>query len=176
MCRVFWALYASTLLILTIVTIVIVGAGGAARGVAYALLSAGAHRIVVLNRTLSRAEKLVSDLADARIRAGELTEESLVEMARAADLLVNATTLGMWPNVEGSIWPEEARIPGAFSRSMISCIIPWRRGCWPKPGRMVRWRLMGWVCWRSREPWHWICGQSKLWMWMKLRCGCAMCA
>lgn len=91
--------------------IVIVGAGGAARGVAYALLSAGAHRIVVLNRTLARAEKLASDLEDERIRAGELTEESLVEMARAADLLVNATTLGMWPEVEGSIWPEEARIP-----------------------------------------------------------------
>jgi shikimate dehydrogenase len=91
--------------------IVIVGAGGAARGVAYALLSAGANRIVVLNRTRSRAEKLADDLGDSRLRAGPLTEEFLVEMARAADLLVNATTLGMWPQVEGSIWPEGARIP-----------------------------------------------------------------
>ena len=91
--------------------IVIVGAGGAARGVAYALLSAGANRIVVLNRTRSRAEKLVSDLADIRLVADQLKVESLIETARAADLLVNATTVGMWPEIEGSIWPEGVSVP-----------------------------------------------------------------
>ncbi len=91
--------------------IVIVGAGGAARGVTYALLSAGANRVVVLNRTHSRAKKLISDLADSRLRAGLLTAESLIETARGSDLLVNATTVGMWPHIEGSIWPEDALIP-----------------------------------------------------------------
>jgi shikimate dehydrogenase len=92
--------------------VVIVGAGGAARGVAYALLSAGVHHIVVLNRTLDRAQKLVSDLADVRLKANLLSAETLVESTRAADLLVNATTVGMWPNVEGSIWPGGVRLPG----------------------------------------------------------------
>ena len=92
--------------------IVIVGAGGAARGVAYALLSAGVNQLTVLNRTRSRAEKLVSDLADVRLKADVLNAESLVETARAADLLVNATTVGMWPNIEGSIWPGGVRLPG----------------------------------------------------------------
>ena len=90
---------------------VIVGAGGAARGVAYALLSAGADQVVVLNRTLSRAEKLVADLSDSRLEAGQLNAESLVAAVGAADLLVNTTTVGMWPNIKGSIWPEGASIP-----------------------------------------------------------------
>jgi shikimate dehydrogenase len=92
--------------------VVIVGAGGAARGVAYALLSADVNQIVVLNRTLDRAEKLVADLSDGRLKAELLNTEALVETARAADLLVNATTLGMWPNSGESVWPEGIRIPG----------------------------------------------------------------
>jgi shikimate dehydrogenase len=39
------------------------------------------------------------------------TDENLVESARAADLLVNATPVGMWPHVEGTIWPEGVPIP-----------------------------------------------------------------
>jgi shikimate dehydrogenase len=92
-------------------TVVIVGAGGAARGVAYALLHAGAKHVIVLNRTLARAEKLVSDLTDSRLYAGLLTEASLIETARMADLVVNTTTLGMWPAIDGSIWPKEVCIP-----------------------------------------------------------------
>jgi len=90
---------------------VIVGAGGAARGVAYALLAAGAKQVTVLNRTLARAKQIAADLADARVATGSLTTASLVETARTADLLVNATTLGMWPHVEGSIWPDKVPFP-----------------------------------------------------------------
>jgi len=37
--------------------------------------------------------------------------EALIESARAADLLVNATTVGMWPHVDGSVWPDTVPIP-----------------------------------------------------------------
>jgi shikimate dehydrogenase len=40
-----------------------------------------------------------------------LSQATLVESARAADLLVHATTVGMWPRVEGSVWPEGVPIP-----------------------------------------------------------------
>jgi shikimate dehydrogenase len=90
---------------------VIVGAGGAARGVTYALLSAGVSHIDVLNRTLSRAEDLVVDLSDHRMHAGPLETDTLIQAVRGADLLVNATTLGMWPDVGASIWPAGVRIP-----------------------------------------------------------------
>ena len=97
---------------------VVVGAGGAARAVAYALVTAGSGEVKVLNRTLARAEALVADLRAAglgaeRLEAGQLTLGSLPLQAHAKDidLLVNATTLGMWPHTEGSIWPEGSLMP-----------------------------------------------------------------
>jgi shikimate dehydrogenase len=95
---------------------VVVGAGGAARAVVYGLLSSGAGEVSVLNRTLDRARALVSDLAGhldspAQLHALPLTRETLVESARAADLLVNATTVGMWPNADASIWPAGVQLP-----------------------------------------------------------------
>lgn len=95
---------------------VVVGAGGAARAVVFGLLWSGTGEIVVLNRTPERGRALVSDLGgrhgwSSRLRALPLTLEALVESARAADLLVNATTVGMWPHVDGSIWPDGVPVP-----------------------------------------------------------------
>jgi len=95
---------------------VIVGAGGAARAVVFGLLWSGTGEIVVLNRTPERAWALVSDLGSrhggsSRLRVLPLTPEALVESTRAADLLVNATTVGMWPHVDGSVWPDAVPVP-----------------------------------------------------------------
>jgi shikimate dehydrogenase len=99
----------------------VVGAGGAARAVVYGLLCAGPGRITVLNRTLERAQALVTDLGQAeagylaRLRAMPLAPDTLVELARAAGLLVNTTTLGMWPQVDASIWPGGVPVPAHLS-------------------------------------------------------------
>ena len=95
---------------------VVVGAGGAARAVVFGLLWSGVGEIAVLNRTPERARALVSDLGSrhewsALLRALPLTPETLIETTRAADLLVNATTVGMWPHVDGSVWPDTVPIP-----------------------------------------------------------------
>ena len=95
---------------------VVVGAGGAARAVVFGLLSSGTGQVVVLNRTLERAQTLVSDLGSQleradRLRALPLTTETLVESTHAAELLVNATTVGMWPRVDGSVWPDDVPLP-----------------------------------------------------------------
>jgi len=97
--------------------VLVVGAGGAARGVIYGLLEAGSERITVMNRSVDRAGRLVADLVRCRgdwaprLSAAALTPEELVETTRDAALLVNATTVGMWPQLEGSIWPDDAPIP-----------------------------------------------------------------
>ena len=84
----------------------ILGAGGAARGVVVALLDAGIAAIRIANRTLARAETLVQDLADARLSTCTLVEAP--EHARAAGLVVNATALG---------WQDEAPVnPDFFER------------------------------------------------------------
>jgi len=96
--------------------VLIVGAGGAARGVIYGLFGAGAEAVTVLNRTPERAEALVADLSaqagDTALRSGALTKEALVRQASEAELLVQATTVGMWPHVEASIWPGDRPLPG----------------------------------------------------------------
>jgi shikimate dehydrogenase len=67
---------------------VVLGAGGAARAVVLALADAGAAEVVVVNRTAQNAERAAA-LAGAVGRVG--TQED----ARDADLVVNATPLGM---------------------------------------------------------------------------------
>ena len=96
---------------------VVVGAGGAARAVVFGLLWSGIGQVLLLNRTPGRARELVSDLGDKawrsdKVQALPLETGTLVEACRAADLLVNATPLGMWPRVGDSIWPAGVSLPG----------------------------------------------------------------
>lgn len=70
--------------------ILILGAGGAARSVAYSLIQDGAQ-ITITNRTLQRAEQLVRDLG-----AGQIIEwQSWIKELGQFDVLVNTTSLGM---------------------------------------------------------------------------------
>lgn len=72
--------------------VVLLGAGGAARAIAVALLDVGAREIRVVNRTAERAERLSQDIG------GPVHIYGWDDRARAladAALLVNTTTLGM---------------------------------------------------------------------------------
>lgn len=71
---------------------VVVGAGGAARSIVLSLVRAGASSVVVANRTLATAERLVS-LVGGTSSACSLADASPV--LSAADLIVNATSVGM---------------------------------------------------------------------------------
>jgi len=84
--------------------IVILGAGGASRSVSFALAKE-AEELVILNRTITRAKKLVSDLRRLigeckRIRWGRLSDEDLQKEVSKADILINATPVGMSPDVD----------------------------------------------------------------------------
>ncbi|MFB6196557.1 MAG: shikimate dehydrogenase [Haloplanus sp.] len=74
---------------------VVVGAGGAARAVAFILADAAAT-VHIANRTVESAESLAADVRaelPATVTAGGL--DTLSERVPAADLLVNATSVGM---------------------------------------------------------------------------------
>jgi shikimate dehydrogenase len=90
---------------------VVVGAGGGARAVVFGLLRAGTENVLVSDLVPERVQALVAGLADARLRALPATTKALVEAARAADLLVNATPVGMLPKVDASIWPDGVPVP-----------------------------------------------------------------
>ena len=83
-------------------SIVILGAGGAAKGISFILAGAGAS-LVILNRTLSRAEELTSQIAryyHRKITAMTLNEANLKRAFGRADVLVNTTSVGMVPDVD----------------------------------------------------------------------------
>jgi len=66
----------------------VIGAGGAARAVVRALADAGAAEVVVVNRTAERAEA-------AAALAGPIGRVGVAAEAGEADLVVNATPIGM---------------------------------------------------------------------------------
>lgn len=79
--------------------IVILGAGGASRAISYSLAEE-AREIVILNRTLEKAENLVKDLSSTfgnKVRCGKLCRSLMRKELKDANLLINATSLGMHP-------------------------------------------------------------------------------
>ena len=84
--------------------IVIIGAGGAARGVGVTLALAGASEISFLNRTWEKAEvlkKLIEINTNAQSYAWDYQEKSIPSnKVLEADLIINATNIGMFPETE----------------------------------------------------------------------------
>ncbi len=82
---------------------VLLGAGGAARAIAYALVNRPeVERISLLNRTIGNAEELASamDPGGTKVVVGELGESP--DRIGEAGLLINATSMGMEPDHERS--------------------------------------------------------------------------
>ncbi|MBF0096640.1 MAG: shikimate dehydrogenase [Magnetococcales bacterium] len=77
--------------------VIVLGAGGAARGVVAGLLEAGCQQITVANRTPERAAQLIADLAPhyrtAHLQSAPL-QENLLPL-ETCHLLVNTTLLGL---------------------------------------------------------------------------------
>ena len=93
----------------TAAPVVILGAGGAARGAVAALLLAGAPEIRIVNRTLARAQELV-DAFGSRVLGAE--ETALPGLLADAGLVINATSLGLGggegPAADLSLTPKTA--------------------------------------------------------------------
>lgn len=70
----------------------VIGAGGAARAIVYALLERGFDRVAIVNRTLGRAEQLANHFGP-RVSAHPF--DVLSAEMKDATLVVNTTTLGM---------------------------------------------------------------------------------
>lgn len=73
-------------------TALVLGAGGAARAVVHGLAQRGIGRIVLVNRSIARAQELAADFgAGVEARGWEQANE----MVAASNLIVNTTSLGM---------------------------------------------------------------------------------
>lgn len=91
---------------------VILGAGGAARAIAVELALAGADHLTIVNRTAERGEALARHVQE---RTGVPTEFDLwVGDYRAPEgtkLLVNATSIGLFPDVDARVPVDLAHLP-----------------------------------------------------------------
>lgn len=103
--------------------VVVLGAGGSAASVLFALLKNGAKRVSIFNRNLQRAQKLVqqcqqhilptltesAEVSESpqkspggvpQVEAFALSDKSLPQRIKTAQLLVNTTPVGMYPKVD----------------------------------------------------------------------------
>jgi shikimate dehydrogenase len=88
--------------------VVVLGAGGAARAILYGLISAGATRILLCNRSAERAKDLAHDFGPV-VEAVRWEDRNRV--LAGCRLLVNATSLGM--TGQGALDVELAALPSA---------------------------------------------------------------
>ncbi|MBD8499042.1 shikimate dehydrogenase [Paenibacillus arenosi] len=84
-------------------SILIIGAGGAARGIAYALLREGCHKLYVANRTQDRAIQLAEDLAKFGTVFPIGIDEGIPDLhPDEVNVVIQTTSVGMHPNVDES--------------------------------------------------------------------------
>lgn len=101
----------------------VLGAGGSARAVAYGLARAQA-RVTVASRRIEQARDLVRDL-EAGFGYGQIQPRDYGELdefcqQHRPDLIVNATPVGMVPDVKLSPWPGEVALPeSAFVYDLV---------------------------------------------------------
>jgi shikimate dehydrogenase len=85
----------------------ILGAGGAARAIIYALLKEGVQSLSLYNRTQEKAERLAADFA----HLGKLTVLTDLKSNLDIELLINTTSVGM---EHGGIDPRTSPLPEGF--------------------------------------------------------------
>jgi shikimate dehydrogenase len=94
---------------------IVLGAGGSARAVVYALLNDG-WNVTLAARRLEQAEQLASTLPNHQLL---ITNYSSL-ILHPSSLLVNTTPVGMFPNVDNSPLPENLSLPSnAFVYDLV---------------------------------------------------------
>lgn len=80
--------------------VAVLGAGGAARAIVYGLTIKEAH-VTIYNRTLAKAEEI------AKVFSAKAQSLDKLEEVKEADIIVNATSIGMAPNPNETPLPKE---------------------------------------------------------------------
>lgn len=71
--------------------VLVIGAGGAAKGICFGLLAKGYGPITITNRTVEKAAELAEQLPDAQVLSREDAERTIEDF----DLIVQTTSVGM---------------------------------------------------------------------------------
>jgi shikimate dehydrogenase len=90
---------------------IVLGSGGGARAVAYALAMAGWHLTIIFARPEdeTQANNLADDISKSATRPTILSPAHLITLS--PDLFVNCTPLGMHPRTDATPWPQDLPFP-----------------------------------------------------------------
>src|SRR5918995_1035556 len=97
-------------------SLLLLGAGGAARAIAGEAALAGAARITVVNRDRSRGAELVALLNERTPAQAELVVwDGVQRVPEGTDIVINATSVGLFPDVDARLQLE----PGDLRTGMV---------------------------------------------------------
>ena len=133
-------------------SVLIIGAGGATRGIVPALLDAGCKRIVIANRTPDKAHALIDAINDTRLTASALQRD----YGATFDLLIHATAAGH----EQHNLPLPDVLQGRLTVMISAMLTPAERFSTGPNSRVVA-TATAWACWWRRLPNRFACGPAQ---------------
>ncbi|MFG6494088.1 shikimate dehydrogenase [Fictibacillus sp. UD] len=124
--------------------VLLIGAGGAARSICYALKKENPKQLAIANRSEGRLQSLLNDLKDERIEG--LSLQRAEKVLERFDVLINTTNAGMYPEMDSvplklahlkeeavvcdivynplvTKWLEEAKARGAVTDNGVSMLV-----------------------------------------------------
>ena len=112
--------------------VAILGNGGAAKAIAFAMLAEGAEELTIVSRNAERGAVLADALSKAfpeKKSVGHLLFSEFAAIRKNLDLVLNATSVGMYPNVDATPLPM-----AMLSSNFAVCDIVYN----PKETRLLR--------------------------------------
>ncbi len=95
-------------------SVLVLGAGGSARAVVYALLNDG-WNVTLAARRIEQAQQLANEFTSYKLQVTNLSDfrpfDKLSETPSTFDLLVNSTPVGMFPNIDASPLSDDILLP-----------------------------------------------------------------
>jgi len=101
--------------------LLLLGAGGAARAICYTL-SREVNEIIILNRTENKAKVLADELkrrTNSKVEGKKYSKTIIKEEIKDTDILINATSIGMVPNIINTPISKEILHSGLFVFDLI---------------------------------------------------------
>ena len=103
-------------------SVVIFGAGGAARAIGVEVALAGASAITIVNRSAGRGEELTSLLDDKLpVQANFVPWDKTFVLPAGTDVLINATSIGLFPDVDARL---DFELESLSSETVVADVIP----------------------------------------------------
>ena len=103
-------------------SVVIFGAGGAARAIGVEVALAGASSITIVNRSVGRGEELTSLLDDKLpVQANFVPWDKTFVLPAGTDVLINATSIGLFPDVDARL---DFELESLSAETVVADVIP----------------------------------------------------